>query len=281
MKRIAVAASAAVIVILAGCGGGAAKHAAPKHVAPKHDKAISRSFRLGGRSLFLQCTGSGRPTVVMEAGMGNGHDAWDTIAPRVSKLTRTCTYDRAGEGISEYAGPRTAQDIVSDLRRLLARAGVAPPYVLVAHSWGGIDVRLYAGEHPRDVVGLVLLDTTPTTLLDDACTISKAICDTYVSSWAWQSNPEGVRFERSAHEVEATRLPQIPLIVMTATNHEDGSFTARQNRRFEALWEHAQKRVAASVAGGRLEVVKGGHGIQDEHPRAVVAAISAVLRKAR
>jgi pimeloyl-ACP methyl ester carboxylesterase len=170
--------------------------------------------------------------------------------------------------------------MVSDLRRLLARAGVAPPYLLVGHSFGGLDMRLFAGEHPGEVAGLVLLDATPTTLLDDACAISRSLCDMYVGSWAWRSNPEGVQFERSAHQVDARTLPRIPLVVMTATNHRDPGLSARINRRVEAKWQRAQRRVAASVPGGRLVVVKGEHDIQDEHPRAVVAAIAAELKQA-
>ena len=127
----------------------------------------------------------------------------------------------------------------------------------------------------------MLLDATPTTLLRYACKISKLICVMYVSSWAWQSNPEGVQFERSARQVDAASLPRIPLIVMTATNHNDPALTARENRLLEAQWRKAQKLVAGSVPGGRLEFVKGGHGIQDEHPRVVIAAISAILKKTR
>lgn len=281
MKRVAVLSCVILILILAGCGGGAAKQTAPKPAA-KRDPAISRSFKIADRSMFLQCRGSGSPTIVMDAGMGNDHGTWDGVARPLSKLTRTCTYDRAGEGLSDpEPGPRTSRDIVSDLRRLLARAGVAPPYVLAAHSWGGINMRLFAGEYHSEIVGLVLVDATPTTLLDDACKISKLMCTIFVSSLDWQRNPEAVRFERSAHQVDATRLGHIPLIVMTATNHADPSLSARANRIFEAQWQRAQKRLAASVPGGMLEVVQGSHGIQDEHPRLVIAAISAVLKKTR
>jgi hypothetical protein len=254
--------------------------------APKHDKPISRRFDIGGRSLYLKCTGSGRPTVVMDAGMANAHDAWNAVAPAISKRTRTCTYDRAGEGLSDTApcvNPqvpcRTSHAIVSDLRRLLARAEVAPPYLLVGHSFGGLNMRLFAGEHPHDVVGLVLLDATPTTYLDGACKISAVMCIYYRSAWA--SNPENVQFERSAHQVDATKLPRVPLVVLTATNHQgDDPGSPSQDRLLEAQWQQAQKLLAASVPGGRLEALKGGHDIQDEHPQDVIAAISAILKTA-
>jgi pimeloyl-ACP methyl ester carboxylesterase len=90
-----------------------------------------------------------------------------------------------------------------------------------------------------------------------------------------------VLFDKSTQQVDAARLPRIPLVVMTADNHEDPILSPEGNQRFQELWQSAQQRVAASVPGGKLEVVKGGHGIQDEHPRIVVAAIRAVLKKTR
>jgi pimeloyl-ACP methyl ester carboxylesterase len=280
MKRAAVSASAILLLILAGFGGSAATQAARSSTPPKHDKPIRGYFDIGGRKLYLVCAGSGRPTVVMDAGLANGVDAWDAVAPAISKLTRTCTYDRANIGQSDDAPtPRTLRDFVSDLRRLLVHAGVKPPYLLVGHSLGGLDMRLYAGEHPHDVVGLVLIDPTPTTFLADICSISADACSSYTAEWA--ANPEGVQFEKSAHQVDAAKLPRIPLVVLTATIHVDQRYSAEGNKRFQALWQRAQQRVAASVPGGKLEVVKGGHVIQDEHPRVVVAAISAVLKRAR
>lgn len=269
-----------VVLVLAACGSGAQKHDTQKSSAPKHDKVISGPIDIGGRSLYLKCAGSGRPVVVMDAGMGTGTEAWDAVVPAISKLTRTCRHDRAGEGASDSVpGPRTAHDLVSDLRLLLARAGVAPPYVLVGWSFGGLDMRLFAGEYPREVVGLVLVDASPTTLIDGACSISTALCSSYRSAWA--SNPEGVQFERSAHEVAATRLPKIPLIVISASSHQEPGLGGRVNRRLEAQWQRAQKRVAASVPGGRLEVLKGFHNIPQAHPRAVTAVVGEVLKKAR
>lgn len=74
-------------------------------------------------------------------------------------MTRVCSYDRAGLGFSDPAGaPRDAAAIVRDLHALLANAGIAPPYVLVGWSSGGLYTRLYQYRYPRDVVGLVEVD---------------------------------------------------------------------------------------------------------------------------
>ena len=122
---------------------------------PSDPNAIDGTFDIGGgRSLYLACSRKGSPTVVMDAGLGNTHETWHAVAPAVSKLARTCTYDRANLGESDAAPkPRTSADVVADLQRLLRAARVAPPYLLVGHSFGGLNVRAVRVEHPRWVGG--------------------------------------------------------------------------------------------------------------------------------
>jgi pimeloyl-ACP methyl ester carboxylesterase len=113
----------------------------------------------GGHRLHTQCAGAGRPTVVLETGALAMSALWGNVQPAVAAYTRVCSYDRAGLGWSE-AGPepRDALHIASELRTLLRNAGEPPPYVLVGHSFGGLLVRVYTDQYPKDVVGLLLLD---------------------------------------------------------------------------------------------------------------------------
>jgi pimeloyl-ACP methyl ester carboxylesterase len=112
-----------------------------------------------GRRLNLYCVGEGSPTVVFDAGLGGNTASWDTIQPVVAQKTRTCSFDRAGLGFSDPATrPSTSANAVDDLQRLLSAAGIKPPYILVGHSAGGLDMRLYAYDHPAEVVGMVLVD---------------------------------------------------------------------------------------------------------------------------
>lgn len=116
---------------------------------------------VGQRYMHIHCTGAGSPTVVMDSGLGGASLDWVRIQPEVATYTRVCTYDRAGYGWSEPGPwPRTSLAIVHDLRVLLEHADITGPYVLVGHSFGGLNMRLFASQYPRGIAGLVMVDSS-------------------------------------------------------------------------------------------------------------------------
>ena len=117
-------------------------------------------FDVGGRRMFLRCTGSGGPTVVFENGLTTD---WYALQNRVARQTRACSYDPARQNgpasrSDSAPAPRNGNDRVRDLHALLAAAEVPGPYVLAGHSNGGLFSLMYASRHPREVAGLVLVD---------------------------------------------------------------------------------------------------------------------------
>jgi pimeloyl-ACP methyl ester carboxylesterase len=117
---------------------------------------------VGGHRLYIECTGSGGPAVILQAGLGASSSSWAGIAPAVAATTTVCAYDRAGHGRSdEAAAPQDGIALATDLHTLLERAGVAGPYVIVGHSSGGPYLRVFAARYPDQVAGMVLLDAQP------------------------------------------------------------------------------------------------------------------------
>ena len=147
------------VLFAASVGGG---YETVRSAAEAGDHPMpGRLVDVGDHRLHLNCTGSGSPTVVLQAGGGEMSSAFGWIAPVVAEETRVCVYDRAGHGWSEAAP--TAQDatqVAADLHLLLERARVPGPYVLAGHSFGGLYVLTSAALFPDEVAGLVLMDTT-------------------------------------------------------------------------------------------------------------------------
>ena len=121
-----------------------------------------RLIDVGGHRLYIDCTGTGSPVVVLQSGLGESSSYWGRIAPVLAPSTTVCAYDRAGHGRSDtVAAPQDGIAIATDLHTLLERADVPGPYVLVGHSSGGPYVRVFAARYPDQIAGMVLLDAQP------------------------------------------------------------------------------------------------------------------------
>lgn len=124
--------------------------------------APGRIIELDGQRIHMHCTGPvviGRPTIVLEAGLGESSLTWAGIQPALAATHRVCAYDRPGYGWSAASTQSpTAIGTAENLNLLLSAAGEPGPYVLVAHSLGGVYARVFAQRYPRALAGLVLLD---------------------------------------------------------------------------------------------------------------------------
>lgn len=145
----------AIVLLLAGASYQLIK----SHAEQRHSPEPGRLVDIGGYRLLIHCSGSGGPTVILESGLGDVSMEWDRVQAEISKFSRVCSYDRAGYGGSD-AGPmpRTSEQIAKELHSLLQNSGEVPPYLLVGHSLGGYNVRVYNGDYPQQVMGLVLVD---------------------------------------------------------------------------------------------------------------------------
>jgi pimeloyl-ACP methyl ester carboxylesterase len=114
---------------------------------------------IGGLRLHINCTGTGSPAVLLEAGPNDSSIIWQLAQPEISKFTRVCSYDRAGFGWSDAPNePRSSSNIANELERLLTKAGVPGPYVL-GHDFGTLDLRVFTARHRQQVAGMVFVDS--------------------------------------------------------------------------------------------------------------------------
>lgn len=224
------------------------------------------------RAMEVFETGAGEATVVFEAGFGDDWTPWEQVAGEVAAAARVFAYSRPGYGQSAPSEEaRDAARIVEDLRALLATRDVAPPYVLVGHSFGGAYMELFAKAHPSEVLGLVLVDPRHrdfATACEEAdlegCTIPASL----VATLPPVQIAEYEAFASTSDEIRAAgAFGSYPVRVLTATSH---GFAPE----VEALWQSMLGSLADEAANGEQRLFPGaGHYLQLERAHEVAEVI--------
>lgn len=112
-----------------------------------------------GRHIHFFCMGQGAPVAIVAPGWHITAPVWHGFQPLMAKETRVCVYDRAGYNFSDPGPmPRDTAAEVKDLHDGLRAAHIKGPFILVGHSLGGFDARLFAYTYPKETAGLLLLD---------------------------------------------------------------------------------------------------------------------------
>ena len=264
-----------------------------------------------GRKMFLECSGSANPTVILESGYRNDADIWSAelepgmspVFSQVARFTRVCAYDRPGTFLdADHLGrstpvpmPRTAQDLVSDLHALLHTAQVPGPYVFAAHSFGGIFARLYASTYPKEVVGMVLVDAlsekarsglTPDQwkfYVNFGFTKPTPGLEKYKDIETLDVNASLDQMEKAA---SAEPLRPMPLFVLTQGQPFDLSpwqpLPADFPRALDKAWHTSQDSLATLAPNAKHKIAtKSSHYIQVQEPQLVVDAIKQVVEAVR
>jgi pimeloyl-ACP methyl ester carboxylesterase len=258
---------------------------------------------VGEHHLHIHCTGTGTPAVIMDAGLGGTSLDWARVQPRIARHTRACTYDRAGYGWSDSGPqPRTSLTIARELYALLSAAQVPGPYVLVGHSFGGFNVRLFATLYPEDTAALVLVDAAheeqfermengrskvviaPTgafmlgapppvhpKLPYDVRPVVQALASRMRSHSALRS--ELAAFRESARQVKRfAERSTVPLVVISRGRQEWPD--NRRGAEMERIWRELQDdltRTGTHVL--RMKAVRSGHYVQLDQPEVVVKGV--------
>jgi pimeloyl-ACP methyl ester carboxylesterase len=240
--------------------------AAPR-VATSHDATLA----IDGQNFHIETLGDSGPTIVFEAGLGNDVSTWKSVAGPVAAFARVVLYDRPGLGQSlplvNKSVPVTADQVATSLHKLLAVADIRPPFILVGHSLGGLYVQMFARKYPRDVAGVILLDSSSVDAPSELKTRARLEPGT-----APYLEEEGVA-ESNKEVTNAAPFPNIPLTVIAATDH--GPFF----KDWEPTLMRLQLQLATLSPHANLIVAEGsGHDVQFDRPAIVIDAISGMVR---
>jgi pimeloyl-ACP methyl ester carboxylesterase len=271
---------------------------------------------VSGRKMHIDCAGEGSPVVIFESGLGDTYVSWQKVQPAIAKFSRVCSYDRAGLGYSDSTSePRTSKVIAQQLHELLRAAQVNPPYVLVGHSMGGYDVRLYTSLYPNEVVGMVLVDASHpdqdnrfppelkkmegrwqfeqrffAAIMPLGLARLFGMCDEDAQVRAADCNfntaREGVAESNAFHEsaVEVSRTGPFGDMPLAVLSHDPGKPSSEMPpelaRAVNVEWEKMQEELAHLSTRGTQTIAKNSaHYIQTDRPDVVIDAVHNVLNQ--
>jgi pimeloyl-ACP methyl ester carboxylesterase len=269
---------------------------------------------VGGYKMHIDCTGQGTPTVILESGLGDSYISWHKVQPKIARFTRVCSYDRAGLGYSDSSpSPRTSRNIAEELHTLLHNAGISGPLILVGHSMGGFDVRVFASLNRADVAAMVLVDSShpeqqkrfPAALTNlDASWLREqefleftmpfgiprllGFCDSDPEARAAECNFRSVResvaelkaISTSAAQTAATgSLGDMPLVVLSHDpNKPQFELPEDLDKPVNDTWQQMQLELAQlSTASTHVIAKNSGHYIQLDRPELVIEAVRQVV----
>jgi pimeloyl-ACP methyl ester carboxylesterase len=273
---------------------------------------------IGGYQLHIDCSGEGTPAVILDSGLGDGYVSWRKVQPQIAAFTHVCSYDRAGYGYSDSSPrSRTSRQIAEELHALLRNAGIAPPYLLVGHSVGGFNVRLFASLYRSEVAGIVLVDSShpdqqkrfPPALNDiDAGWLREqefleiampfgfprllGFCGNDAEARAAECNFHSLResvaelkaVSKSAAEAAASgSLGDIPLAVLSEDpNTPQYDLPEDLVKPANDAWQQMQNELAQlSTRSTHTIALHSGHYIQLDRPDVVLAAIREIANEVR
>lgn len=299
MSRRAIAA-ATIVILAAGC-------------SPRGDQPPPRGlFGVGdGRSLFLDCQGRGSPPVLIIPGKGSYAEAWNVIVPpddpirsssydmieharlgpspeavqpRLARARLVCAYDRPDtrpdgpDRSTPIAQPHDLGRDVEDIVALIGAAGLTGPFVVVAHSYGGLIADLLARTHPDLVAALVMVDPVSEFLPRVGSPAQNAAFD---RDGRLPAIPDGeaVLFDDAFARVQrAPPLPKVPAAVLSS-----GRFFAPQmltpENYTQSQIHRANEMLAAALGTTNSVIADSGHNVMLYDPAAVVDTVESVVAR--
>ena len=232
---------------------------------------------IGGYELAYDCRGAGSPTIIAEAGYNTGGTTtFAGVMDPMSTFSRVCTYDRAGTGNSDprpkaIAKGLTSEDQAKELHALLVGAKISPPYVLVAHSYGGFVARLFAATYPKETAAMVLVESSHE---GEVAPYHRYYGNDPEGDWVDGGDLLDIRTTVSELRSTARDYGSMPLVVIRAQHYQDVLQPS--------LWRRTQADLATlSTDSVEIEAMGSGHYVMDDDPAVFLAAVKAAVTAAR
>lgn len=272
-------------------------------VSFERDGAPGTFFWVGNHRLHLNCVGRGSPTVIFDSGLGGNSLDWVRVQPQVASFTRACSYDRAGYGWSDSGPlPRDSKNISRELEKLLGNASVSAPYLLVGHSFGGFNVRLFSHNNPEQVAGLILVDPShedqfrrfeeagvgstaprsntffvrngfqvPDDMPAETLSLARSLAVTHRSMSAFYSELRHLR--NSANQLRNhSKMPDVPVVVISHRISATAASDIAAKR--ERIWMDMQTDLARRSANGKHVIAATDkHHVHLSQPQLIVDSI--------
>ncbi len=257
------------------------------------------------------CQGDGSPTVILQSGLGGYSLDWILVQPRLAKITRVCSYDRAGYGWSGAGTlPRSAPRIAQELNQLLRLSGEQPPFILAGHSFGGLINQFFAAKYTDDVAGLLLIDSASSNQFDfmekqnslhtlsptgsnfvlyntfsvpDALpveyqTLARILAKRRKTVRALYSELRHFRYSaQSLDQLPAKPVGNMPVIVVSRGVGNNKPVDDTKSYKREAIWQQLQKELANNNNAPLLISSTNNHYIQLSDPDLIIDALKLIL----
>ncbi len=231
----------------------------------------SETVDVGDTEFVYATLGQGPLTLVLESGLGDGMDSWESIFEEISLISKVFAYSRPGYGKSESTSrPRNKQQIVRDLRELLRNSGQHPPYVLVGHSLGGDYMLHYAEAYPQEVAGVVLVEARHPDF--SRLCMEKGLSGCEVPTVIYSLWSEHVKHEYDAAQQMklSGSIGNIPLVVISRSPDSGGM----ESDDFISLWMDTQKTLTNfSTNSVHIVAKNAGHYVHKDEPSTVTKGV--------
>jgi len=248
----------------------------------------TQTLELGAQRLAYVQAGAvaGKPVAVFQAGLGDGKDVWADVIARVTPAVAVFAYDRPGYGqsgnvpASPAAPPRDPCTTARELHDTLRAAGVAPPYVLVGHSIGGLYQYAFARLYPAEVAAVLLVDPTHpdhwARMQREAPSAARLAGGMRITvfSPAMRAEFDAQARPECTAALKAAPPPEVPVRLLVRS-----SFGLGETESFQALVRQLEADWPRLLPGiTRRQVEGAGHYIQKDRPEVVAEELLALMR---